>query len=89
LKTRLKKIGKLVSQELPEFHLENITRKMGMNRKTAHSYSHIFKDDFGQVRDCIILETTWLGSHEPHLKQSINSFIYEMMINKGQTELAE
>jgi len=89
LKTRLKKIGKLVSQELPEFHLENITQKMGMNRKTAHSYSHIFKDDFGQVRDCIILETTWLGSHEPYLKQNVNSFIYEMMVSKGQIELAE
>jgi hypothetical protein len=48
---------------------------MGMNRKTAHSYPHKFKDDFGQVRDCIILETTWLGSHEPYSKQNVHTFI--------------
>ena len=89
LKTKLKKIGKLISQELPKFHLENITQKMGMNRKTAHSYPHKFKDDFGQVRDCIILETTWLGSHEPYSKQNVHTFIYEMMVDKGQVELAE
>ncbi len=89
LKMKLKKIGKLVSQELPEFYLENITQKMGMNRKTAHSYPHRFKDDFGQVRDCIILETTWLGSHEPYLRQNVHTFIYEMLIDKGQIELAE
>jgi len=89
LKTKLKKIGKLVSEELPEFHLENITQKMGMNRKTAHSYPHSFNGDFGQIRDCIILETTWLGSHEPYSKQKIHSFIYEMMKDRGQLETAE
>ena len=89
LKSKLKKIGKLVSNELPEFYLKDTTRKMGMNRKTAHSYPHIFKDDFGQVRDCIILETTWLGNPEPHSKQKIHTFIYEMMLAKGQNEIAD
>lgn len=89
LKSKLRKVGKLVSRELPEFYLENITRKMGMNRKTAHSYPHNFNDDFGQVRDCIILETTWLGNPEPHSKQKIHTFIYEMMMDRNQSEMAK
>ncbi len=89
LKSKLKKIAKLVSNELPEFYLENITQKLGMNRKTAHSYPHSFNGDFGQINDYIILETTWLGSHEPYYKQNIHSFIYEMMKDKGQSEIAE
>ena len=87
LKSKLKKIGNLVSHELPEFNLKDITRKMGMNRKTAHSYPHIFKDDFGQVRDCIILETTWLGTPEPYSKHKMDTFIYEMMLAQGQLDM--
>ena len=87
LKRRLKQISNIVSEQLPEFALEGITRKMGMNRKTAHSYQHIFKGNFGQVRDCIILETSWLGNYEPNTKLKLNSFIYDMMIATGQKKL--
>jgi len=89
LKKRLKQISNIVSEQLPEFALEGITRKMGMNRKTAHSYQHNFNGNFGQIRDCIILETSWLGSYEPFIKLKINSFIYEMMIAKEQEKIAE
>ncbi|RLD41331.1 MAG: nucleotidyl transferase AbiEii/AbiGii toxin family protein [Bacteroidetes bacterium] len=89
LKGKLKKISESVSEYLPEFELEGITKKMGMNRKTAHSYHHSFAGNYGQVRNCIILETTVFGNHEPFSKQKLSSFIYDMMINTGQAKLAE
>jgi len=89
LKKRLKQISNIVSKQLPEFALEGITRKMGMNRKTAHSYQHNFNGNFGQIRDCIILETSWLGNYEPFTKLKLNSLIYEMMVAKGQEEIAK
>ncbi len=51
---------------MPEVFIEGITRKMGMNRKTAHSYIKEFKGDYGQIWDVIILESSWLGYHEPY-----------------------
>ncbi len=89
LKRRLKQISNIVAEQLPEYTLEGITRKMGMNRKTAHSYQHNFDGNFGQIRDCIILETSWLGNYEPFTKLKLNSFVYEMMIAKGQGKIAE
>lgn len=89
LKKRLKQISNKVSEQLPEFKLEGVTRKRGMNRKTAHSYKHNFSGNFGQIRDCIILETSWLGSYEPFTNLKVNSFIYEMMIAKGQGKIAK
>jgi len=61
LKSKLKAISTVVETVLPEVTIEGITHKMGMNRKTAHSYNNEFKGDYGQVRDVIILESTWLG----------------------------
>jgi len=89
LKKKLKLISNLVAETLPEIELSGITRKMGMNRKTAHSYSKIYNDDYGQIRDCIILETSWLGNFEPYCKQTISSFIFEMMIDTNQDKLIE
>ena len=88
LKKKLKIISNLIIQELPEVEISGVTRKRGMNRKTAHSYSKIFNGDYGQVRDCIILETSWLGNFEPFVMQKISSFIYEMMIESNQKQLA-
>jgi hypothetical protein len=59
-----------------------------MIRKTVHSYSKVFDGNFGQVRDTIILETSWLGSSEPASKGQIASFIYEMMMSREQADLA-
>jgi hypothetical protein len=89
LKTKIKAIGNVVSQVLPEVEITTITHKMGMNRKTAHTYSKEFDGNYGQVRDVIILESTWLGYYEPYTAKILNSFIGEMMINNGQTTIAE
>ncbi|WP_294961189.1 nucleotidyl transferase AbiEii/AbiGii toxin family protein [uncultured Flavobacterium sp.] len=89
LKTKIKAIGNVVSEVLPEVVITTITHKMGMNRKTAHTYSKEFDGNYGQVRDVIILESTWLGYYEPYTTRTLNSFIGEMMVNNGQTAIAE
>lgn len=88
LKLKLKKLTNAVSEVLPELTINGITNKMGMIRKTAHSYNHIFEGDFGQIRDVVIVESTWLGYYEPYTKRMVKSFIYEMMDIRGQIELA-
>ena len=62
---------------------------MGMNRKTAHSYSKEFRGNYGQVRDVIIVEATWLGYYEPYTTKKVSSFVGDMMMKNGQTEIAE
>ncbi len=79
LKEKLREISNSISDDLPEVDIEGITRKMGMNRKTAHAYTKIFSGQFGQVRDIIILESSWLGYYEPYSKRIINSLIGETL----------
>ena len=45
--------------------MSEVTHKVGMSRKTAHKYSKEFTGDYGQIRDVIIVEATWLGYFEP------------------------
>lgn len=74
---------------MPEVNVEGLTQKMGMNRKTAHSYNKEFKGDFGQVRDNIVVEATWLGYYEPFTTNSIVSFVGQMMLDNNQVSTAE
>lgn len=62
---------------------------MGMIRKIAFNYPKIFKEDFGIVRDNIIVEATWLGHFEPYSKKTLNTYIYDMMVDANQMPLAE
>lgn len=89
LKSKLKSVSTAVESILPEVPIEGITHKMGMNRKTAHSYSKEFKGDYGQVRDVIIVESTWLGYYEPYTTKSIISFVGQMMLDTQQAQIAE
>jgi len=89
LKTKIKKISKCVSDVLPEIEIDGITNKVGMIRKTAHNYPRTFTGHFGQVRDIIIVESTWLGHFEPYTTAKINSFIYEMMSQNNQQSLID
>ena len=88
LKKRLKRINELIEEELPEVEEEGITNKKGMIRKTAHSYSKLFTGVYGQVRDIIILESTWLGHYEPYSQNETTSFVGQMMIENGQENVA-
>jgi hypothetical protein len=89
LKNKIKKISKCVSNVLPEIEFDGITNKMGMIRKTAHNYEKLFAGHFGQVRDIIIVESTWLGNFEPYTTSKVSSFIYEMMLQNEQQEIIE
>ena len=89
LKNKIKLISESLKEIMPEVEAKGITNKMGMIRKTAHSYPKTFEGKFGQVRDTIILESTWLGSFEPYTSAFAESFISEMMRSKNQLNLIE
>ena len=89
MKTKIKTIGKIVNDILPEIHIEGLTQKMGMNRKTAHQYEKVFGGDFGQVRDVIVLEATWLGDYEPFTTKPVSSLITQIMAKSGQEMMIE
>ncbi|MDR9418279.1 nucleotidyl transferase AbiEii/AbiGii toxin family protein [Gracilimonas sp.] len=89
LKNKIRDVSKAVESVLPEVEIEGITRKRGNNRKTAHTYSKEFSGEFGQVRNTIIVEASWLGSSEPNTEQHLSTYIYEMMKAKGQSDMAE
>ncbi len=89
LKTKLKKITKEITAPFVEVEMEGITNKMGMIRKIAYNYPKIFEGDFGQVRDTIIVEATWLGHFEPYSKKTLSTYIYDMMVGADQMQLAE
>jgi hypothetical protein len=89
LTTKIRTISDVVSAVLPEVNIDGLTQKMGMNRKTAHSYNKEFNGEYGQVRDVIILESTWLGYYEPYTTKSIVSFVGQMMLDNKQSDIAK
>ncbi len=89
LKNKLKKITKSITAPLVEVGMEGITNKMGMIRKIAYNYPKTFKGNYGQVRDVIIIEATWLGYFEPYSGKVLNTYIYDMMVATNQKGLAE
>lgn len=89
LKKKIRAISKVVEKVIPEIDIEGLTNKMGNIRKTVHQYDKLFEGDFGQVREHVIVEATWLGNFEPFSEMQVSSYIYEMMKAKGQDELIE
>ncbi len=89
LKNKIRTISKVIEVIMPEINIPEITNKKGMIRKTAHTYTKQFKGDYGQVRDTIIIESTSLGYHEPHTQKEISTYIFEMMKETGQLNIAE
>ena len=89
LRNKLKSITNLVGTKLTEVEEEGITHKVGMLRKIAYSYPKTVTGKYGQVRENIIVEATWLGRYEPFHKITISSYIFTMMESAGQHQLAE
>ncbi len=89
LKNKLRKVTKSITYPFEAVDIEGITNKMGMIRKIAYNYPKIFQGDFGQVRDTIIVEASWLGHFEPFSKKILNTYIYDMMVDTNQLQLAE
>ena len=84
LKHKIKAIGKVVAHVLPEIEVDGLTHKKGNIRKTVHPYEKLFRENTGQVREHIILESTWLGNSEPFTEIQIGSYVYEMMMRREQ-----
>ncbi|MGY5850969.1 nucleotidyl transferase AbiEii/AbiGii toxin family protein [Salegentibacter sp. F14] len=89
MKKKIRAISKVVENVIPEIEVEGLTNKMGNIRKTVHQYDKIFKGNFGQVREHVVVEATWLGNFEPFSEMQVSSYIYEMMKAKGQDKLIE
>lgn len=89
LTTKIRTISDVVGAVLPEIQIEGLTHKMGMNRKTAHTYNKEFNGLYGQIRDVIVVEATWLGYFEPYTTRMVNSFVGKMMLDNSQESLAE
>lgn len=89
LKKKLKEISRAVNRIIPEVDIPEVTNKRGMIRKTAHEYPKAFKGKYGQVRDILILESSWLGNYEPYHTHDVSSYMYDMMLNGGQIELID
>ena len=88
LKNKLKAITDSVMAIMPEVYLDGVTNKLGMIRKTAHQFERAgLTGAYGQVRENIIIEATWLGTFEPHVQRSVGSYIAEMMMATGQSDL--
>jgi predicted nucleotidyltransferase component of viral defense system len=90
LKNKLRSVTAAVTELLPEIEVAGVTNKRGMIRKTAHVYKKMgVSGIYGQVRETIILETTWLGTSDPHIPLSISSYIADMMMSAGQEMLMQ
>lgn len=90
MKGKLRKISQIVDGIMPEEETKGLTNKWGKNRKTVHTYNQEFEGEYGQVRDKIVLESTWLGSHEPYTTKDIVSFVGRMIMeNPDQAAIAQ
>ena len=87
LKKKIRHVSKIVEGVLPEIVVEGITNKKGNIRKTVHQFDRLFDGSFGQVREQLILETTWLGNYEPFTFENIGSYIQNLMQMTGQETL--
>lgn len=87
LKSKLRSISKVVESILPEVKISDLSYKTGKHHKTAHAFNKQYIHEDNQVRDVIIIESTWMGSHEPYINKSLCSFIGNFMIAKKQYEL--
>lgn len=85
---KIKAISKVVSAVLPEVEIKEVTQKRGMNRKTAHAYAKEFQGNYGQIRDVVVVEATCLGYFEPSTTRMISSYVYDMIVNNGQKDIA-
>lgn len=89
MERKVKKPSKVLEAYIPQIEVNGLTHKMGMLRKTVHQYKKQLAGDFGQVRDVIVLEASYLGRYEPFYTTTINSYIGEMIHEVGQQELAK
>jgi len=74
---------------MPEVEVVGLTNKRGNIRKTVHQYGKLYEGEFGQVREQVVLEVTWLGSVEPYTHQMVSSYIADLLKSRSQFGLIE
>ena len=84
MKIKIRELGKVLTAQLPEVEIGGVTNKKGNIRKTAHTYEKEFQGAYGQIRDVIVLEITWLGNFEPYESKFVRTYISEMMESTDQ-----
>ena len=89
MKKKIRQISKIVEEILPEIPVDGLTNKKGNIRKTVHQYDKCFDGNFGQAREQLILETTWLGNYEPFTIENVGSYILDLMHQTGQEPLIQ
>lgn len=87
LKKKIRRISKIVENVLPETHIEGLTNKRGNIRKTVHQYNRLFDGHFGQVKEQLILEATWIGNYEPFTIENVDSYVLDVIHLAGQEAL--
>jgi predicted nucleotidyltransferase component of viral defense system len=89
LKKKIRDISNIVGKILPEIPVVGLTNKKGNIRKTVHQYNRHFAGNFGQVRDHLVIEATWLGNFEPFTIETVGSYILDVMNLAGQESFIE
>lgn len=89
LKSKLKQISNTISAALPEIVVEGITRKRGMNRKTAHSYYGEYEEIYDLQKNLVMIDYSWLGCDRPYNILKLNSTIGETLIQTRLTTVVE
>lgn len=89
LKKRIRKVTKSIREPLKERQTEGITDKRATIRKIAYEYPKVFAGSFGQVRDKIIVEATWLGHPDPYTTYQLSTYIHDMLLDTQREELAK
>lgn len=84
----IKKISKELTQDpFVEIIDSNLTSKKGLSYRTVHSYPRQIKEnDFGPVRENILLEINCFGKPTPNSKKVIKSFVSEFLLFTGQND---
>ena len=86
---QIRQISKIVEKIMPEIHIDGLTNKKGNIRKTVHQYSRLVAGSFGQIREQLVIEATWLGNFEPFTIENVGSDILDLMQLTGQETLIE
>jgi len=89
LKSKLKQISSIITKELPEINIKGLTRKRGMNRKTAHCYYHTTPESYSAEKNLATIDYSWLGCDRPYSKLHFNSIIGEALRKTNQHALIE
>ena len=66
-----------------------MTNKEGNIKKTAHQYSRLFTGSFGQIKEQLTIEATWLGNFKPFTTENVGSYILDLMQLTEQEALIE